>query len=171
MEALTELPRYYVNVFCPINSLIWLPQSRPRLILIGTKHKFNITMPQPSTRLLFSDIVSEWDGEPNPAYVKARHEGKYRDGSILLDPDDPRTYARTLMANYGKDKRQLVKDDLTPDGYRPLTILEYQRLMGFPDNYKFAGSKTDCYKQIGNAVCVPLAQWLGYEAQKYFNPF
>ena len=169
MEAMTELPRYYVNVMCPINALYWLPQSRPRLILIGTKKPFYINMPQETTRPLFWQMLDKWDGRLNPDYVRARHEGKYRDGSILLDPADPSTYARTLMANYGKDKRQLVKDDTHPDGYRPLTVREYARLMGFPDDYQFAGAETEQYKQIGNAVCVPLAKWLGLEAIKYFK--
>src|SRR5438874_5658785 len=37
MEAMTKLPDYYVNVFCPVDASIWLPQRRKRLILIGTK--------------------------------------------------------------------------------------------------------------------------------------
>src|SRR6185503_1910127 len=37
MEAMTKLPGYYVNIFCPIDASIWLPQKRERLILIGTK--------------------------------------------------------------------------------------------------------------------------------------
>lgn len=169
MEALTELPHYYVNVFCPVNALNWLPQSRPRLILIGSKRPFKIEMPEKTTRPLFWELLENWDGEPNPDYVKARYNNEYRDGAILLDPTDLSTYARTLMANYGKDKRQLVKDTSTPDGYRPLSVREYQRLMGFPDSFVFFGSKTDQYKQIGNAVVVPLAQWLGKEAIKYFK--
>ena len=33
MEAMTKLPDYYVNVFCPVNALNWLPQDRKRLII------------------------------------------------------------------------------------------------------------------------------------------
>jgi DNA (cytosine-5)-methyltransferase 1 len=29
--------------------------------------------------------------------------------------------------------------------------------MGFPDHFKFFGSKTEIARQIGNAVCPPLA--------------
>ena len=35
---------------------------------------------------------------------------------------------------------------------RPYTILECQRIQGFPDNFKFTGKKSDQIKQIGNAV-------------------
>ena len=31
MEAMTKLPDYYVHVFCPVDALNWLPQSRKRL--------------------------------------------------------------------------------------------------------------------------------------------
>lgn len=37
MEAMSKLPNYYVNIFCPVNALNWLPQRRERLIMIGTK--------------------------------------------------------------------------------------------------------------------------------------
>lgn len=34
----------------------------------------------------------------------------------------------------------------------------FKRLMGFPDDYVFVGRKTDQIKQIGNAVCPPVAK-------------
>ncbi len=39
-----------------------------------------------------------------------------------------------------------------PSEDRPLSIAEYARIQQFPDNWKFSGSITDQYKQIGNAV-------------------
>src|ERR1043166_4747757 len=32
MEAMTQLPDYYVHVVCPVKSSLWLPQKRNRLI-------------------------------------------------------------------------------------------------------------------------------------------
>ena len=43
MEAMTKLPNYYVNVFCPIDASNWLPQRRKRLILFGSKKPFAIS--------------------------------------------------------------------------------------------------------------------------------
>lgn len=48
-----------------------------------------------------------------------------------------------------------------PDETRPLTVREYARIQTFPDNWAFAGSQSQQYKQIGNAVPVHLAQALG----------
>jgi DNA (cytosine-5)-methyltransferase 1 len=46
---------------------------------------------------------------------------------------------------------------LHPVQHRPITHREAARLMGFPDTFKFFGSKTEIARQIGNAVCPPLA--------------
>lgn len=48
-----------------------------------------------------------------------------------------------------------------PDETRPLTVREYARIQTFPDNWTFAGSTSQQYKQIGNAVPVNLAKALG----------
>jgi DNA (cytosine-5)-methyltransferase 1 len=46
---------------------------------------------------------------------------------------------------------------LHPDQHRPITHREAARLMGFPDDFEFKGSKTEIAKQIGNAVPPDLA--------------
>lgn len=45
---------------------------------------------------------------------------------------------------------------------RPLTIREYARIQTFDDDYEFIGSMSSQYKQIGNAVPVELAKYIGY---------
>jgi DNA (cytosine-5)-methyltransferase 1 len=44
---------------------------------------------------------------------------------------------------------------------RPLSIREYARIQTFSDSYEFIGSLTSQYKQIGNAVPVELARYMG----------
>ncbi len=46
---------------------------------------------------------------------------------------------------------------LHPEKHRPITHREAARLMGFPDDFKFSGSKTEIARLIGNAVPPPLA--------------
>lgn len=46
---------------------------------------------------------------------------------------------------------------LHPDQDRPITHREAARLMGFPDDFIFVGSKVEIARQIGNAVPPPLA--------------
>jgi len=44
---------------------------------------------------------------------------------------------------------------------RPLSLREYARIQTFDDEYKFYGSISSQYKQIGNAVPVKLAEFIG----------
>ncbi len=48
-----------------------------------------------------------------------------------------------------------------PEETRPFTTREYARIQTFPDDWKFVGSQTSIYRQIGNAVPVNLAEALG----------
>ncbi len=58
-----------------------------------------------------------------------------------------------------------------PDETRPFTIREYARIQTFPDDWKFSGSTSQQYKQIGNAVPVNLGQEIGYSIVKFLNEF
>ena len=48
----------------------------------------------------------------------------------------------------------------TQTGVRRLTPLETERLQGFPDNWTATQSTTQRYRQMGNAVAVPVAEWV-----------
>ncbi|MGX1023331.1 DNA (cytosine-5-)-methyltransferase [Psychroflexus sp. MBR-150] len=58
-----------------------------------------------------------------------------------------------------------------PDETRPFTVREYARIQTFPDQWEFAGSTAQQYKQIGNAVPVNLAEELGYTIIKFLNTY
>jgi DNA (cytosine-5)-methyltransferase 1 len=48
-----------------------------------------------------------------------------------------------------------------PEETRPLTIREYARIQTFPDSWRFTGSISSQYKQIGNAVPVNMGYHIG----------
>lgn len=56
-----------------------------------------------------------------------------------------------------------------PTETRPLTVREYARIQTFPDEWKFAGTISDQYKQIGNAVPVNLSFAIGRSIMRLFN--
>jgi DNA (cytosine-5)-methyltransferase 1 len=58
-----------------------------------------------------------------------------------------------------------------PDETRPFTVREYARIQTFPDDWNFAGSIAQQYKQIGNAVPVNLGQEIGYSIVKFLNEY
>ena len=58
-----------------------------------------------------------------------------------------------------------------PDETRPFTVREYARIQTFPDEWKFSGSVSQQYKQIGNAVPVNLAKEIGYSVVAFLNEY
>jgi DNA (cytosine-5)-methyltransferase 1 len=166
MEAMSKLPDYYVNVICPVDAINWLPQKRKRLIIIGTKKTFFPSHPVAGKRKRIKDILEKETGLQLPKYVKARLNGQYRDLPIIVNSDDNNAVAPTCVAHYSKDlSTRMVKVGNT---VRPFTIREYARLQGFPDWFQFP-DKMSSYRLIGNAVPVPMGQWIGQQAMNYFN--
>lgn len=170
MEAMTKLPDYYVNVFCPVDASNWLPQKRKRLILFGTRKPYLIPSPdRQNNRQRLKDILENNPDVEMPDYVISRIKGKYRDFPIIVDPEQPGAIAPTCVAHYAKDLgTRLVKDRNAKHGVRPFSIREYARLQGFPDDFIFE-NKRSSYKLIGNAVPVHMGKWIGCVAMKYFN--
>jgi DNA (cytosine-5)-methyltransferase 1 len=58
---------------------------------------------------------------------------------------------------------------LHPDQHRPITHREAARLMGFPDDFVFEGSKVDIARQIGNAVPPHLAGAIGHTVRQILD--
>ena len=58
-----------------------------------------------------------------------------------------------------------------PEETRPFTVREYARIQTFPDDWKFSGSVSQQYKQIGNAVPCNLGQEIGYSIIKFLNEY
>lgn len=167
MEAMTLLPDYYVSVFCPVKTDIWLPQRRNRLIIIGTKRPFSWNPPSSTRRISLKDIIEENPDVTIPDYVYKRLDGAYRDKPIISDPEKG-DIAPTCVAHYSKDvSTRLVVDRRFPRGVRPYSPREYARLQGVPDWFQFAGNRNDIYKQIGNGVPVQIGEWVGKELLRY----
>lgn len=55
-----------------------------------------------------------------------------------------------------------TRDDAVRMGLvRRLTPTECERLQGFPDGWTAGESDSARYRMLGNAVCVPVAEWIG----------
>jgi DNA (cytosine-5)-methyltransferase 1 len=166
-----------------------IPQKRERLVIIGIlkKYKFNFNFPEES-----DDIITIKDALKNvPKSVGAKYPEKkikyfekIPPGGcwINLDIDDQKEYLGNGYYS-GGGKRGLLRklswsepcltilcspaqkntERCHPDENRPLTVRESARIQTFSDDYKFSGSMSSQYSQIGNAVPVRLGELLGLE--------
>jgi len=142
-------------------------------------------MPEPPSRKQNLSDVVEWDAPSSDAttdsrnisLISPRHRERLNQLPITNHFAAP-GYKRTRN---GKQVLELRFDDLsgclrTPHGgssrqvivikengklkSRLLTIREAARLMGAPEPYKIPGSYNDGYRAMGDAVAVPVAEWL-----------
>jgi DNA (cytosine-5)-methyltransferase 1 len=77
--------------------------------------------------------------------------------------DDTRVYDKysPTVATYwgtGGSRVPYVINDKIP--VRRLTPVECERLQGFPDNWTDGIADSTRYRQIGNAVAVPVVEWI-----------
>lgn len=56
---------------------------------------------------------------------------------------------------------------------RKLTIQECYKIMGFPDSFKIHSNLGECYKQVGNSVCIPMVRELALQLKEqiFFTEF
>jgi DNA (cytosine-5)-methyltransferase 1 len=169
MEAMTKLPDYYVTVFCPVSSQIWLPQKRDRLFIIGSRRQFAWRAPKSKRQVSLREILERNPQLSIPDYVYKRINGAYRDKPIVSDPKAG-DIAPTCVAHYSQDlSTRLVADKRFRHGVRPYTVREYARLQGVPDTFQFIGGNCSAYRMIGNGVSIPAGEWLGKEIVRYFK--
>jgi site-specific DNA-cytosine methylase len=120
-------------------------------------------------------------------YIKARRaqsntdyetwvEGEVMSTLNAFDNGDIRTTALILRMREGKPgggKGPLISEDksltiatsndqtlLNNGTVRRLTPVECERLQGFPDDWTAGQSDSSRYKQMGNAVAVPVVEWV-----------
>jgi DNA (cytosine-5)-methyltransferase 1 len=61
---------------------------------------------------------------------------------------DWNNYSRSITAHIAKDGYWYIH----PEQHRTLTVREAARIQTFPDHFRFSGTRSDAFRQIGNAV-------------------
>ncbi|MEU3390415.1 DNA cytosine methyltransferase [Streptomyces albidoflavus] len=106
----------------------------------------------------YSDLHKLLKTEEEKAYQRYSAD-KYTDKYKKLDWGQ---LSRTITAHIAKDGYWYIH----PEQLRTLTVREAARVQTFPDKFRFAGTRSDAFRQIGNAV-PPL---LGEAAAEVLRP-
>lgn len=168
-----------------ISSEPWVPQKRERIFIVGFREPtaFDLAalkVPDAKSGPKLGSILQPHD-EVDEKYTltprlweylqnyKAKHQAKGNGfGYSLFGPND---VARTLSARYYKDGSEVLIDQ---PGKRPrrLTPLECARLMGFDRGkrrFRIEVSDTQAYRQFGNAVVVPVVEFIAQAMQTHIE--
>jgi site-specific DNA-cytosine methylase len=102
---------------------------------------------------------------PMHGAMVGRSETAGPNGSGFLDENDP---SYTLTAS-SQARHGVVTVAESASMVRRLTPLECERLQGFPDHWTEGQTDGHRYKQLGNAVAVPVVQWIIERLVKVIN--
>ncbi len=119
-------------------------QRRRRVFIIGNLGNENLAR----TVLFEPSCVS---GDTRPSRETGQNVASALTASALGGggPDDNTAQAR-----------HLIPETVVGSRVRKLTPLECERLQGFPDHWTAGQADTHRYRQLGNAVTVPVAEWI-----------
>lgn len=109
-------------------------------------------------------IQNHWGfGELRKARPDLEHEhARLFDNSYVVQWWD--LPSKTILAHIHKDGFQFIHPD--KEQARTFTVREAARIQSFPDDFEFAGSRGEKYKQIGNAVPCLFAEALAKSIKK-----
>lgn len=164
-KILSKFPSFFdkVSVWDAISNLVITPDQDIVKVLPQTEYQrflanndglsYNNNKPKHNS-IALSRIKKIAAGENwtklKDEHIKSIHSGSY--GRLRKDAFSPTITTRFDTPSGG--------GFIHPTEDRTLTPREGARIQSFPDDYKFVGTKTSIYKQIGNAVPPKLAYFV-----------
>jgi DNA (cytosine-5)-methyltransferase 1 len=177
-EALENELGYQVHTKILNTNQFGLPQDRKRIYIVGFREETDFNFPEPIELVFRVGDILELTDVDNFYYLsqkylsglekhRQRHEAKGHGFGYRVLNDDSIASA-LVVGNMGRE-RNLIQGEIKPDGLvnsvgsplnksgiRKMTVRECARLQGFPEDYHFPVPVTTAYRQLGNAVSVPV---------------
>lgn len=159
-----------------------LPQNRERIFIIGFREAAaakRYGLPRGGGEAAVFGQIKEKTAVPAKYYLSARylqtlrnhrqrHESKGNGFGYEVIGDDAAANA-IVVGGMGRERNLVIDDrlvshepqtrlqgEINREGIRRMTPREWARLQGFPDTFVFPVSDTQAYKQLANAVAVPV---------------
>jgi DNA (cytosine-5)-methyltransferase 1 len=178
-----QLPAYKIDGRVLTASDYGVPQKRKRTFVIGRRGRGEIPFPENTAAAVDSEqiavkriLLPKNEIDKRLFYSKRlitgfeKRERKNRAKKMgfrwqFLNPEKP---SYTIPARYYKDgANALVR--YSENEVRMLSTRECAKIQTFPDNYVFAESRIQTYKQIGNAVPPMMAKAVAKKVLKCLN--
>ena len=168
---------YEVNYKVLNSADFGVPQVRKRIFIVGFLKKYffkptNFKFPKAERE---SVNIKDFLENHHVAYTISKHFQKNyiykkKDKFPQIVDFNSKLQVKTLVSTYHKIQRitgTFVKDGKT--GLRLLSENECKSIMGFPKSFKIPVSRTQMYRQMGNAVVVPVVKAIAKEVIKVLN--
>jgi DNA (cytosine-5)-methyltransferase 1 len=163
-----------------LNTKNWIPQNRERVFIIGHLRGGSGCQIFPFRSY---DEADNGEGEVIGTLTGGAHSGGLHSNMTAIIANslrvgrgsiDRHAFDVVLLDNLGGNIKQRIKENgpaWTLGGSktgvvqgkkgRRLTEKEWERLQGFPDDWTLGVSQTQRYKMLGNAVSVPVIEYMG----------
>jgi DNA (cytosine-5)-methyltransferase 1 len=170
-------PKYEIDYRLLLASNYGVPQRRERIIIVGVRKdiakkmnpmnkKFKFPFPKYTNSKMgnslngtlskwitskeaIEDLSNDTKFDRQNEFSKAKNYGEHLQGNKKIDANK---VSPTIRAEHHGNIEFHYK------GHRRLTVRECARIQTFPDRFKFSGSMSKAYVQIGNAV-PPVLGW------------
>jgi DNA (cytosine-5)-methyltransferase 1 len=165
-----------------------VPQNRSRIFIVGFRKDLNVEefkypKEREKTNPTFEDVM-EKEVVSTKYYLsdtyletlrkhKKRHQKKGNGFGYEIISHDGIANA-IIVGGMGRERNLIIdhritdytpvtniKGEVNKEDVRRMTPIEWKRLQGFPEKFKFLVSDTQAYKQLGNSVTVPVVQTIG----------
>ena len=147
-----------------------IPQKRERVIIVGIRNDLrgNFEFPTPTTKsdwVPLSVCIPVLDiDDPRYYFSEKAVQGmknakKNMKRGLAQNLDEPCLTITSHLAKVSLNSRDpVLLVNPQAEIYRRFTPSEAAKIQSFPDKFRFSGSETDAYRQIGNAV-PPVLFW------------